>query len=86
LFCSSKEPRKDQELMHQSARSPLLSLWAGNLDRNLSLRYHFLCTHTFELHSYALGYGPVSWTLTSELFPDGIRGRALGGALCYVSN
>ena len=28
--------------------------------------------------SYSLGFGPVTWLVVSELFPDEIRGRALG--------
>lgn len=27
--------------------------------------------------AYALGYGPVTWLVASELFPDSVRGRAL---------
>ena len=27
---------------------------------------------------YALGFGPVTWLIVSEMFPDEIRGRALG--------
>lgn len=29
---------------------------------------------------YAAGYGPLTWLITSELFPSSIRGRALGFA------
>ena len=28
--------------------------------------------------SYSLGFGPVTWLVVSELFPDEIRGRTLG--------
>ena len=28
--------------------------------------------------SYSLGFGPVTWLVVSELFPDEIRGRSLG--------
>ena len=27
---------------------------------------------------YALGFGPVTWLIVSEMFPDEIRGRAIG--------
>jgi MFS transporter, SP family, galactose:H+ symporter len=30
--------------------------------------------------SYGVGYGPVTWLIVSELFPDEIRGRTLGFA------
>ncbi len=33
---------------------------------------------------YALGFGPVTWLIVSELFPDDIRGRAIG--IATVSN
>ena len=28
--------------------------------------------------SYAVGFGPISWLVVSEIFSDDIRGRALG--------
>ncbi|CAM9332259.1 unnamed protein product, partial [Sphacelaria rigidula] len=28
--------------------------------------------------AYALSYGPVTWLVTAEMFPSGIRGKALG--------
>lgn len=28
--------------------------------------------------SYALSFGPVTWLVTAEMFPTGIRGKALG--------
>ena len=30
---------------------------------------------------YSLGFGPVTWLVVSELFPDEIRGRTLGERL-----
>ena len=34
--------------------------------------------------SYSLGFGPVTWLVVSELFPDEIRGRALGASHHYA--
>ena len=34
--------------------------------------------------SYSLGFGPVTWLVVSELFPDEIRGRALGASHQYA--
>ena len=28
--------------------------------------------------AYALSFGPVTWLVTAEMFPPGIRGKALG--------
>ena len=28
--------------------------------------------------AYALSFGPVTWLVTAEMFPAGIRGKALG--------
>lgn len=36
-----------------------------------------VCTY---VASYGIGYGPVTWLIVSELFPDEIRGRTLGFA------
>ena len=38
--------------------------------------------------SYSLGFGPITWLVVSELFPDEIRGRTLGKFkifLCFIS-
>mmetsp|Transcript_38454 Transcript_38454/g.78442 ORF Transcript_38454/g.78442 Transcript_38454/m.78442 type:complete len:560 (-) Transcript_38454:50-1729(-) len=36
---------------------------------------------------YAMSFGPLTWLLTSEMFPTSIRGRALGGStiITYLS-
>eukprot|EP00607_Mallomonas_marina_P002473 CAMPEP_0182429380 /NCGR_PEP_ID=MMETSP1167-20130531/27486_1 /TAXON_ID=2988 /ORGANISM="Mallomonas Sp, Strain CCMP3275" /LENGTH=504 /DNA_ID=CAMNT_0024612967 /DNA_START=226 /DNA_END=1740 /DNA_ORIENTATION=- len=38
--------------------------------------------------SYSVGYGPINWLVTSEMFPDELRGRALGmvGIVNWGSN
>ena len=34
--------------------------------------------------SYSLGFGPVTWLVVSELFPDEIRGRTLGECISMI--
>lgn len=35
--------------------------------------------------AYALSFGPITWLVTAEMFPAGIRGKALGiGQVCGV--
>ena len=41
----------------------------------VNIAIFFVCT---LVASYAFGYGPVTWLLTSELFSDQVRGKAFG--------
>ena len=41
----------------------------------INIAIFFVCT---LVASYAFGYGPVTWLLTSELFSDQVRGKAFG--------
>jgi SP family xylose:H+ symportor-like MFS transporter len=34
--------------------------------------------------SYAVGFGPVTWLVASELFPDEIRGRTMGRYIVFT--
>jgi sugar porter (SP) family MFS transporter len=36
--------------------------------------------------SYAVGFGPVTWLVASELFPDEIRGRTMGTSSGYCTH
>lgn len=37
----------------------------------------------FVLHTYRASYGPVSWLLLGEIFPDPVRGRAVAIATIF---
>lgn len=38
----------------------------------------------FAVAFYSLGFGPVTWLVVSELFPDEYRGRAIGNIHIFV--
>ena len=59
----------------------LLSIsFANNGDNNLSSNQSTVALLAVcgAVASYSIGFGPVTWLVVSELFPDEIRGRTLG--------
>lgn len=53
----------------------LLGISAGFAISSPGLSFFACCT---LVAAYALSFGPVTWLVTAEMFPAGIRGKALG--------
>jgi len=65
-----------------SLEDPFLNEDTGNMDTRYSKTQQGLalvgCTGVVA--GYALSYGPLTWLITSEVFPSAARGRAIGFA------